>query len=239
MSYTGRDFVSDALREIGVTPASKKASGTELATALDYAQSLMDAETADRMNLYTVLRSPFTLTSLVAHTIGLAGATFTGNRPIWVPGGTVTPVGSDLEIPLHAFSRAEWEDIRQKTQTDSYPHAFFYQPTTDLLGTFWFFCVPTTAATVTLSIPVPLQSITANVELAFPPGYKRFLRLGLALDLCRPFRVPTPERLVEDHFFAKQLVQANNQPGPPDSRTDADFTAGRYDIFSNNYRGRP
>lgn len=241
MSYTGRDLCTDALMDIGVIPATRKASGPELETALRYAQGMIDSQSADRMNLYSVLRSLFPLVSgQQTYTIGASGADFTGNRPNWMPDGVVTPVGTVLELPLRSLTRLEWEGIRDKSVTEIYPRAFYYQPTTDVLGAFKFYGVPQSVAVVTLSIPVPLGTITADAEIVMPPNYREHYRHQLAKRLCRPFRVPRTPDLEKDAFEAEQLIQSNNNPGPPDARV-ADVTIGSgrgggFDITTNSYR---
>lgn len=242
---TARELIIDALTEIGILGAEEILDAADQATALRYLQQMIRRFQADRLLLYTVLRTLYVLTvNQQTRTIGLAGtgANFIGPRPLWVSHVGVIPVGADYEIEVLPYhDRDAWLGEPIKTLTDQYPSRYLYEPSGVDTGTFTFWPVPQTGATVAVSSPVPLQTpVDENTVLTFPDGgYEEAWRLNLAKRLQRPFMVPPDPELRDDARLALGALRRVNDGAPPYSRSDEAVTGGGgFDIRSNGYRGR-
>lgn len=238
MPYTLRNLCTDALIEIGVVGADDNApDDAEIRTALRYALLMSDAQSADRYNLYTTVRAVYTLVpGQLLYTIAPSGADFVGGRPMWVDDVRVRPAGTDTDLSMHRYSRKEWDAEVLKTLTNEYPYKWLYEYSTDVLGMFTFWPIPTTAAKVIIRQPI-LLTVTPDLdtELGFPPGLKDGWHYSLAKRLYRPmWHQDPPPGLVEDARMAMEVYRRNNDEGPPPARSDFAPSGGRYNMFTNH-----
>lgn len=231
-----RQYVTDALTEIGYQGADDPLDGSDGDLGLRLLIAMVDQAQIDRWQLFTVTRTPYVLTAnQQTRTIG-SGGNFNGTRPLWVPTMTVVPVGdtSDIEVVPYK-SRDEWLLEPNKTLTLEWPLRFLYELGA-VLGTFTFWPIPTTAATVYVATPVPLTTpVTLDTDLVLPPGYQEFFRLALAKRCCRPFGQPVSQDLMEDWRTAKGLVSRLNDRGP-DVMTNDICVSSRFDILTGRHR---
>lgn len=235
--------ITDALEEIGAMGEGVPPAPEDMQKALRVLQMMHDSDEAERLMLYTVARATFALTaSQQTRTIGAGGNFDTGantERPVFIEHVGVTPVGQTMEIPIVPYeSREEWLAEPFKALTDLYPRRYWYEPTYPL-GTFTFWPVPTTAATVAIATAVRLTSPAGlTTDLAFPPGYHEAWHYNLAKRLQRPFRKPQDPSLATDAKAALGRVKRLNDPGPPRAQVDAALIAGGggFDIYSNRHR---
>lgn len=237
--YTVRNLITDALNDLGVYgPVDGDVEYDDLAMGMRHLVLMTDSFQAQRLLLWTVVRTTF---SLVAnqrdYTIGLTGSNVTAGRPIWIASAKVIPVGDTQELPLHLFTRAEWFAEPFKTLKDQWPRALLYEPTGAIQGTFTVWPVPTTAATIVYATPSALQvPATLDTVLSFPPGYLEAWQMNLALRLARPFRTPATQELKEAAKDALGVIKRLNDEGPPPSKADLAVAGrGRWDIFSNQW----
>jgi hypothetical protein len=232
-----KQFIADALMEIGILGADEALDPADADLALRHLTAMIDLHQADRLLLFTVLRSVFTFTpGKQIYTMGPASADLTGPRPLWVSAVTVTPVGQVGEIPLTPYVyRESWLLEPYKTLQAAYPSMYFYEPSDVGVGTFAFWPVPTTAASLVIATPTPLvATLTLTTDLAFPPGgYYEAWRLNLARRLQRPFFVPDDASLRADAEHALATIRRLNDEVAPWSRSDPALTGtGGYDIRS-------
>jgi hypothetical protein len=230
-----KQFIADALMEIGILGADETADAADADLGLRHLQAAVDLFQADRLLLYTVLRAPYALIpGRQTYTIGPTGADFLGARPLWLSSVGVIPVGQTTEYPIVDYVyRTEWLREPEKTLTDSYPRRYFYEPSDVAVGTFVFWPIPTTAASVVIATPVPLVTpLSLDTDLTFPPGgYYEAWRLNLARRLQRPFEVPDDAVLRVDADRALAQIRRLNDEVAPWSRSDEALTGrGGYDI---------
>lgn len=239
---TARDLGTEALQEIGFLGVGETADGDTGALVLGIMQGMVDAMQAKGLVLYAEQRATYSLVaSQQTRTIG-SGGNFDGTRPIFIArdSARIIPVGDTFELPLRQYSRQEWYDERLKSQTDSYPQAFLYEPfyPSDVLGTFTFWPIPTTAASFVFAYGTPLTTpATLDTVLVFPPGYREAWKYNLAKKCARPFGKGVTPDLADDAATSLGLIERMNDPGPPPSRSDNALCGrGGFDIRNNRSR---
>lgn len=244
--FTVRDLIRLALIENGVVDARNPLEDEDAEQALIYLKHMVDAQDADRLLLFTVAPLSFVLTpNQQPTTIGEDG-NFDTNlvpRPTSILGMTVIPVGASTEIPVVPYDRRQdYIAEPSKTLTDAYPRRFLYEPswspvTAKGCGSIFWWPIATTAATVKIWIPAPLQgSLTLDTVLGLPAGYLEAWRFNLAKRCCRPFQKALTPDLDEDARASLALLRRNNDPGPPRSHCELATTGGYFDIDTNRYR---
>lgn len=243
---TVRDLIIDALQEIGIVGADRDLDPDIGVVGLRQLLRMRDRFMAERLFLYTVDRQTFALTAgQQTRTIGAGGNFATPNRPrpLFISSVMTIPVGDTLEYEVTRYrTRDEWLREPLKSLTDAWPRKYWYEPT-DTLGTFSFWPIPTTAASIVLGAPLPLQVLPADpeaaldTELTFAEGYEDAWVLNLAKRLQGPMEVPASQSLQEEARMALAVIKRLNDGGPPASRSDAAITGhGLFDIMSNQFR---
>lgn len=238
---TVRKLVTAQLQEIGYLGQGQRLSDADAQLALSRFQTLVDELRADRILCYTVKRRTFTLTAnQQAHTIGITSSgadlivTGDATRPIWLASASIIPAGQTQEVPLAVLTRKQWLAEVDKAQTSTYPTKVNYEPTFPN-GTLRFLPIQTTAPTVVLGIPVPIDTITSlDTSLSFPPGYEALFLYRGARRLCRPFRKPLTTDLVVDDEAAYGKVVRLNDEGPGGLVNDL-AARGIYDGYSDEF----
>lgn len=205
LPLTGRDLVTDALREIGVLNAVDPADGADADYALRKLNRLLDGWNADALAVYADAISTFTLTpSLQPHTIGPDSATWTvDQRPNALSAANL--VVSGIRTPLRLRDQAWWMSLATPTDTSATPTDLYYEPAWPN-GNVRLYPVPTAASDVELLTRVVLGLLTLNDSFTLPPGYQDAIVLTLAEALVTPFTVPMPATLERDARRARGKV---------------------------------
>lgn len=239
---TARQFISDALMEIGILGADETLDPADADLGLRHLQSMVDLLQADRLLLYTVTSAAYTFVpGKNSYSIGPdAGNDWFGARPIWITHIGVDPVGSTTRVTVDPFLyRDEWLAVPNRNQTASYPSRYYLDLFAAGFSVIEFWPVPTTSAVAVVSTPVPLTTpLTLDTDLVFPPGgYLEGWRLNLTRRLERPFQVPEDPGLRIDAAAALAQIRRLNDEVAPWSRSDpAVVGPGTYDIRSGTYR---
>lgn len=232
MIITATQMLTRALQDIRVLGHGRPLHDRMANLALPYLQEVIDSWQIERLAIYTVAVSPFTLVANQAtRTIGPTGQFVVTPVPRFLASASVLPVGDDIEQPVAIWTRTQYLDYPDKTQTDLIPYALQLEPgVTD--STLRFIPVPTTAATLKLGIPVGVTGF-ANLSTAytFPEGYHEAFRTELAYRLQRPFGKPADPTLDRDRKIAFGRIQRQNDDGPPILSADPAVAGhGYYDV---------
>jgi hypothetical protein len=194
-AFTGLDLITAALKTIGVLAAGETPSNEDAADALLRLNDLIDAWATQRLTIYAIVRTTKTLTAAVtSYTIGSGGA-INIVRPTEIDhAGLIIDTTATLpvEIPLRILTDDEYALIAIKTLTSPLVQGIYYDKGwTSGLATISVHPIPTVSTTqLVLYCPTALQAMTLTTGYAFPPGYARLLRYGLACELCEEFGVP-------------------------------------------------
>lgn len=113
----------------------------------------------------------------------------------------------NTELPLQMLTDDAFQAIPQKSYESTYPTSWYYNPTYTSsaapYGTLTLYPVPNVGyLTGVFYAPVAASSVLLSDTIALPPGYKRFYRTALALEMCDGFPVPA---LVFDRVKAKAM----------------------------------
>jgi hypothetical protein len=182
---TTKRLLEGALRKIGVLAAGEEAEPSELQDALEIANEWLDSLSNEGLLIYALTHESFQLTSSRTYTIGLGGD-FDTVRPTTIEDVRIRDAGG-LEEPVEIASLNKWSGIRIKDAVLTYPDYIYYEPTFPL-GTLYLSAYPVENNYLLMVTTKPLTALPAlTVDVDLPPGYLRFIRLGLAVELAPEF----------------------------------------------------
>jgi hypothetical protein len=189
---TARTIVEAALREIGVLAEGETATASQADQALARLNLYIDSLGNERLAIYTVTRSTWTIVSGTQNYLVGSGAAINIARPN-LPNITAVQyvdLGTNLEMPMRKLTEDEYAGLRQKAQESTYPLAWYYNPTFPS-GRLHFWPIPTSATLlgVIYHAEAVTQLASLDTAISMPPGYQEMLTTQLALLLC-----PTYER---------------------------------------------
>jgi len=210
-----RDIVTDALREIGVLAAGEVAAADDALSGLAALNRLVDQWAAERLTIYRVARTTFTITTSVgAYDVGTS-QTINRLRPDYIDGVSVidTTVTPNVELPLDPLTDDGYRGLSSKSLTSTLPTHFYYDPVYPY-GSLKLWPVPT-GTTLTGVLYSPLQvsefaSLSTTVSL--PSGYRRMLIKNLALELAPSYGAPVSPDLRAQAGDSVAVVKRRNRP---------------------------
>ena len=233
---TALDLITAAMKRIGVLDASEAPTGQEANDGLERLNDLIDGWGTERLTMYTSLRTTWPLVSgQAAYTVG-AGGDVNIARPIYVDDLQFidTSQTPDLEMPLGLLTVDAYAAIPQKAQTSTYP-SFAYYNLTYPLATITFWMVPTSNTLEgVIYAPVAMSEMALSTTISLPPGYRRFLRDNLAVELSSEYSVDPAPSLIQSAIDSKADVKRANIR-LMDLSVDAMWKPrhGQYNIFSD------
>lgn len=185
------DLITDALLEIQVLGENETPSAAQSTHALRVLNRFFDESAANRLNIYQVARTTFTITANDgSYTVGSGGDVSSIARPVFITDVKFvdTSLTPDQEFPLERLSDQSYADITVKDQTSTYPSKWYWRPTHPA-GTLIFWPVPT--STTLTGVIYHWSAITYPVTLAgtvtLPPGYEEMLVTQLAVRLSSSY----------------------------------------------------
>lgn len=200
-SITVRDLITAALRRINVLQAGAVPTPEDLADAFLRLQDLMDAWQTERLTIPFVQRTTWTITSTkgtlaLPYTVGTGGDVNVLRPTIinWIRYQD-TSVSPTAEYSLQMLTDDEWAAIQQKNLTSPLPVAAYYNPTyASNLGSLYLWQVPTsTTLQGVLYAPAGIAKFgSVDDVIILPPGYSRFIRENLAVELSGEWRDSLP-----------------------------------------------
>jgi hypothetical protein len=207
-----RDIVTAALRELGVLAAGEVATADEANSGLEELNRLVDQWAGERLLIYRVTRTTWTISATQNYTVG-AGGTVNVVRPVYLDHVNLidTSTDPDQETSLTPLTDDGWAAITQKAATSTQPSNWYYNPTFPL-GTLSLWPVPTSATLQgALYAPQHVSEFTSLDEvISLPPGYRRMLIKNLARDLAPSYDRPVHPELKEEAIESKATVKRNN-----------------------------
>jgi hypothetical protein len=201
---TVNNLIVCALQELGLIGAGETPSAEDQALVFEHLNVLIDGWATQRLTMYTLARTVWTIASgTQTYTVG-TGAVVNVMRPplsteidIRYQDTSSTP---PLERPLTVLTEQAWAAIPQKTLTSVLPQCAYYNPTYTVptgYGTISLWMVPTSATLQgVLYAPQPVAQFAAPTDVLYlPPGYYKALRENLAVDIANDFERPVSQRL--------------------------------------------
>lgn len=183
---TGNQACASALRLIGAISAGETPTSQEATDALFVCNQMIDSWNAERLMIFTILRSVFTLVvNQQVYTLGIGGD-FNIQRPARIEQFSIIQQPNStqpLELAMAILNYEQWQQIPVKNTPTSLPQAVYPDYAFPLINlNLWG--VPTVAQQVALYTWQQISqftSLTADLEL--PPGYAEAIRWNLALRL--------------------------------------------------------
>ena len=119
-----------------------------------------------------------------------------------------------LSIPLRKVDDDDYSSIGLRGLRSTYP-TVWYDNGNFPLRTLYFWPVPAQNWAVELWLWQPLdQQVDLDAELNLPPGYERYLRFKLAMELAAEFGKEVPPLVMQQAQEAEAAVKRLNQQTP-------------------------
>ena len=214
MAYTVRNLAEDALREIGVLAANETASGADAAAGLRAVNDLVDQWAAEKLQIYAVVRTTWTITaSTQTYTVGSGGDVDIA-RPMYIDDIKFqdTSVSPTQEYDLSTLTEQGWRDVQIKTLTSPFPTAWYYDSAYPL-GTISFWPIPTgTTLQGVIYAPTAVAEFAAlSTTIALPPGYRRMLIKNTAINLAPSYHAEVSPALAQAAMESVTAVKRSNK----------------------------
>lgn len=203
-----------ALNEIGVLAQGEDPATGDGDDALDLFNDFVDALGAERLAMYTVLRTAHTLTaSRASDSIG-PGGDINIERPLWIDAAMLvidTTASIPAEISLEVLTDQGYAAWPNKTMEASQSRAIYYDHafSSSGRGSVSYLPIPDVGTTqlvlYTPQAPIAQVSSLATV-VTFPPAVRRMLRKNLALELA-----PSYPSAVVSKLLLKQAAESKAQ----------------------------
>lgn len=239
---TVADIIRGALQDLGRLTKGETPDANDADIGLERLNGLLDQSAAERLVIFKSARTTWTITQAASFTIG-TGGTINTPRPTWIDHVAYedTSQSVPVEVPLQALTEDGYAAYAMKTETNTVPAAWYYDhAAASGLGNVYLLPIPTgSTLRGVLYAPRRLDSYAAITDsFSLPPGYERFLRTNLAMELAGPFEAAPPPWLVDAAKESKGIVKRANQR-PVDLAVDAGAciqagsSGGRWSIFTD------
>jgi hypothetical protein len=234
-SRTVRDQITAAAFDLGLLQSGEVLNPDDLQFAFSRFNDWIDFLKTQNLSCYTITRTTWTLTTATSYTVGLAG-TIAIDRPvspnaITNTGYIDTTLTNTPEYQLgNVLTEDQYAALIMKGFSSPYPQRWYYSPTYPL-GTLRPWPIPSNSGLQgVLYTETPVAEFaTVDDAFALPPGYRRFFRTNLAIELAAAFDTQPSPTLVQAASESRQAVKLTNV-------RLVDLTSNAAGVFS---RGRP
>lgn len=243
---TVSQLITAALQDLRVLQVGETVSSNDSAFAFDRLNDWVNSLANEGLTVYAQARTLWTISTAASYTIGVGGvincARPTGPMDITNIGFQDTSVSPTIEYNLGpVLTEDAYAGIAQKALTSVYPQAAYYNPTwTGGLGLIYLWPLPTsTTLQGVIYTPVPVAEFANTaVTISLPPGYRRFLRTGLAKELSSAFDAPLTAEQQQAAMESKADIKRANQRLTDMSSGVSGMLFGgagpHYNIYSDN-----
>lgn len=241
---SANDFVTGAMRLLGVINAIDTPEPEDLAQGLTVLNEMIDEWGTQRRTVYTTTRNVHNLVANQAsYTIGVGGD-FNQARPLWIPSWGLIPLpaaAKPQEIPYgRPLGLEEYSRIPIKTTASAYPNRIYYDAGwTAGLGTVKVYPVPDSSTPdLVLYTPTALTEFAdGTTNYTFPPGYRKAIRTKLTLELYPYYPSaelpPGLEKLATDAFANIKRANERHAEATIDAAFMGGSGGGNYDVYSD------
>lgn len=207
------EVITPALRTLGVIAAGEVPTAEDSQDSLDVLNRLLDSWATERLQIFSVVRTVWSIVSGTQdYTIG-TGGTVNVARPTYIDHVNYqrTDTSPVVEFQLNPHTEDSWAGVPIKTLTAPLPTQWYYTPTFPL-GTLSLWPIPTgTTLQGVLYAPQAVAQFAAVTDsVSLPPGYKRMLVTNLALELAPEFGAQPHPMLVKAATESKMDVKRRN-----------------------------
>jgi len=210
---TALDLITTALKEINAYGIGDPIPAEDATDALAALNRMVDQWSTERLIVYSMLRTTWTITTSVGvYTVG-SGGLVNIPRPVYIDAVAFqdTSTTPTIEYPLTKYSDEARQETVLKTQTSPFPQSWWYDPIYPL-GSLFLWPIPT-ATTLQGVIYYPFataQFAALTTSVSMPPGYEEMLVTNLAVVLATPYAKQVDPSLRERAINSKALVKRAN-----------------------------
>lgn len=248
LSVTGRGVIYWALRVLGVLLPGQTPSPETFQDGMLALNDMMDAWQTERLLVWAITRQEFAVTAgKQEYTVG-SGGDWNVPRPARIEQASCISLqnpAQPLELPLDLPDTDQWQtDYPVKNITSTLPTALHYEPVMPQ-GRAELWPVPSISnirIALYLWQQVGLFADLDTTFYAFPPGYARAIRYGLAEAMMPAFSARNKTdrqqwaRVISQAAEYKGKIKALNTPAPI-MQCDAALTNGaHWDYRTGEYR---
>lgn len=232
---TVKDVIKRAMRQIGAEDFYNEANGVEFNTAMGALNNLLNEWSAHGFVQWKDERVTHTLSSGTAsYTIGSGGDIDT-TRPAEIR--SIFLRRNNTDYPLEQRDRVDYILEADKQTAQAIPDYFYYEPTSDTLGTITFYPKPDTADTVYIDVRNPLTEYTSlTAALALPPEFENVLVFNLAVDLASEYGREAPPTVQRRAATTLRKMKAYHAKGVPGTYINLTRRGRNYDINKDGWR---
>jgi hypothetical protein len=200
---TYRDLIQAALQDLQIVAAGDTLSADDAQLGLDRLNDWIDALALEGLTIGSVRGTTWPLVpGLNSYTIG-AGLSGPGTIPIPKPVSpqTIAQIGyydttlTPTQYILFGGVLTDQAALAERlpTLTAPVPTRFVYTPTLGSTGVLFPVPIPTATTLVgVIFTPSTLAAVQLPDPVALPPGYRRFVRSNLTMELAAAFEKPVP-----------------------------------------------
>jgi hypothetical protein len=196
------EWISDALMALGVMDASDAPAPADMNLGLRTGNRLIGAWSVNRLLIYSITRTVWTLTAGTAsYTVG-TGGDIDIPRPNNMEGNGAnvrvinTTQSPTIELGMTMLTDDTYQAVIQKTYSSTYPTSWYYNPTYTQAapyGTLTFWPIPNVDYLQGVFYsPAAVQQVAIGDTLYVPPEWGRFLVTNLAMELAMFFPAIRP-----------------------------------------------
>lgn len=205
-----------ALRRLGYLAAGETAASEDAAHVFQTLQVLIGSMATERLTIHEVTRTTWSITANDGvYTVGPTGDVAIV-RPMFVQ--TInfidTSQDPDLELPLGLLTDDAYAAIPQKSLTAVYPAYAYYNPTFGANGlatiTLWQIPTSTTLQGCLYHPTAVVEPSSSAATILLPPGYLRYLRDTLAIEIAGDFDAIVSQDLRDSAATATADVKRSN-----------------------------
>lgn len=212
MAITALQLITSSMRLLGAVASGETPTADEQNDALIVLNDLLDSCNNKGLTIYSNSIQTFNLTA-AKQTYAISAASvapeLTANRPVCVEYGYITYQGTDYPLRT-TLTRDEWMDIASKSTQSIIPCFLYYEPKYPA-GEIKLWPVPQTAVTMTLSLNDQFAALASlSASIAYPPGYAKWMRYQLAVELASEFKLTPPEAVVQTAKDELGDIQSRN-----------------------------
>jgi hypothetical protein len=214
------DVITASLQDLGLIAAEEIPTAADSALALLRVNDWIDGLATQGLTVFTAnTRTTWSLVSgTSSYTVGTTG-TIACSRPV-SPSAIVNVGYEDTSVsPAQEYllprplTEDQYAALTPKLQTATYPQYYYYDPTfASSLGTLSPWPVTTGASLLgVIYTPTPVTEFSAITDtILLPPGYRRYYRTSLALELAPSFSVVPSDTLRTIAREAETNVKRSN-----------------------------
>jgi hypothetical protein len=182
-----QDLINGAYRAFGYLGRGAALTAADSFDALEALNDLIDEANNDRLMIYQIARNTFPLVpGTQVYTLGVGGV-FSMPRPPRIERLSVllTSQTPAQEIPIEMLDDIGWQNITLKQMQPSYFPTVCFPDNAFPLNNLSMWPIPSSTCSIVIYSWQQLAAFTSlNQQVAFPPGYKNFLRYGLAIRMA-------------------------------------------------------